>query len=227
MATPPRTLIIAVFGGSATALPPKVCAAATRFGYEIASRAHIVLTGGEGAACDTVKNCAIAGAEQISYAGATVTWLGIPKTPDPRAPARSTSGHGLVLYPGYGHSRNYVEARLCDAAIALPGGQGTGSEVAFCLVLGRPVILLGPQWRARYDLSSASRAASLSHFRDDVIHRVQSAKPAPPWQLEVDSACERLVAGDLELPSVEYRPTPDDDDRAVDIVDLAISLLDK
>jgi hypothetical protein len=55
-------------------------------------------------------------------------------------------GDELVLSPALGDGRNYVNAALCDVAVALPGGHGTDSEVAFALALGRPVLLVGEEW---------------------------------------------------------------------------------
>lgn len=44
---------------------------------------------------------------------------------------------------GLGHGRNVLVAAAGDVLVALPGGQGTLSEIAFALRLGRPVIGLG------------------------------------------------------------------------------------
>ncbi|MFC7363354.1 hypothetical protein [Nocardioides astragali] len=59
----------------------------------------------------------------------------------------------IVLGLAVGDRRNYVNARLCDVAIALDGGDGTKSEVAFCLALGRPVVLVGPRWRDEFPVT--------------------------------------------------------------------------
>jgi len=49
----------------------------------------------------------------------------------------------VVLPTGLGHARNVLVAAAGDALIALPGGEGTNSEIALALVLGRPVVVLG------------------------------------------------------------------------------------
>jgi hypothetical protein len=68
----------------------------------------------------------------------------VPK--DGTRTASPSHGRGFLLKTKYQDERNYVNALLCDSAIALKGGAGTDSEVAFCLVLGRPVVLFGPGW---------------------------------------------------------------------------------
>lgn len=60
-----------------------------------------------------------------------------------RTPGAQADASALVLRPRIGHRRNYVEAHLCDVAVAFDGAPGTTSEVAFRLALGRPVVLVG------------------------------------------------------------------------------------
>lgn len=74
--------------------------------------------------------------------------------------ARSRSGRTLGLLPGedreaangwveiavatgLGELRNALIVRACDALVAVGGGHGTLSEVAFALKVGRPVVGLG------------------------------------------------------------------------------------
>ena len=45
-------------------------------------------------------------------------------------------------------SRNHVNVLSSDVVVALPGGQGTASEVALALRYGRPLVLLGDVGRA-------------------------------------------------------------------------------
>jgi predicted Rossmann-fold nucleotide-binding protein len=231
VAPPRRIMIIAVFGPTSN-VPPDMSAVARRLGKVIASRGHIVLTGGQaagdGAGCTAVKECAVVGAEEAAPDAATLSWIAVENSRDPAVPERSRSRHGLVLFPGYRHGRNYVEADLCDAAIALPGGPGTGSEVAFCLALGCPVVLLGSAWRERYNVSSLFASfEALANFRADVDERVRSSYLAyapPPWRGSIEDAYEKLWRGDLSLPRVEYRPLPDDGEEDV-VVDLALEML--
>ena len=120
--------IIGVFGsGSGLELAEEI-------GSEIAKRHAITLTGGNGNGGDDVKERAIVGA-------GSNPWIGVERNPPQRkaSPLRS----GIVIYTDVGHRRNYLEARLCDAAIGIEGGPGTTSEVLFALSLRRPVALVG------------------------------------------------------------------------------------
>lgn len=49
----------------------------------------------------------------------------------------------VVLPTGLGHARNVLVAASGDALIALPGAEGTNSEIALARGLGRPVVVLG------------------------------------------------------------------------------------
>jgi hypothetical protein len=51
---------------------------------------------------------------------------------------------GFVVTPGWDDRRNFVEACLCDAAIAIEAiTEGTASETLFCVYLGRPAVVVG------------------------------------------------------------------------------------
>jgi len=49
----------------------------------------------------------------------------------------------IVIPTGFGHGRNIIVVASGDAVIALPGEHGTASEIAFALLLGRPVVAVG------------------------------------------------------------------------------------
>jgi SLOG cluster4 family len=118
-----------------------VLASANELGRAIAAAGHILLTGGPGR--DSVRGSAIDGA-------GSKPWIGVEK----EGPVDAEEvGSGLVIRTGLGHKRNYVEACMCDAAVALPGGDGTVSEVTSALSLGRPVAFVG-EWRTDVDVSS-------------------------------------------------------------------------
>jgi uncharacterized protein (TIGR00725 family) len=51
-----------------------------------------------------------------------------------------------VVVTGMGHARNLAVAASGDAVIAVGGGWGTLSEIAFARILERPVVLLAPGW---------------------------------------------------------------------------------
>jgi predicted Rossmann-fold nucleotide-binding protein len=132
--------IIAVFGPSG---PNTLSVTASSLGEQIAAN-DILLTGGTGVPDKSVKEQAIVGAERAIGAGSAGRWIGVPKAGN--LTVSSSRRHGFLVKTGYRNERNYINALLCDSAIALKGGAGTDSEVAFCLLLGRPVILFGPEW---------------------------------------------------------------------------------
>jgi uncharacterized protein (TIGR00725 family) len=49
----------------------------------------------------------------------------------------------IPIATAMGHARNAVIAQTADVLIAVGGGYGTLSEIAFGLKLGKPVIVLG------------------------------------------------------------------------------------
>ena len=132
--------IIAVFGPSG---PNTFSVTASSLGEQIATN-DILLTGGTGIPDKSVKEQAIVGGERAIGAGSTGRWIGVPKVGN--RTASPSHGRGFLLRTEYRNERNYINALLCDSAIALKGGPGTDSEVAFCLALGRPVVLFGPDW---------------------------------------------------------------------------------
>ena len=128
-----------------------------------------------------------------------------------------------VMSLGFGDKRNYVEACMCDAAVAFEGGDGTKSEVAFCLALGRPVVLVGDAWTDDFpirrdeaslqDFLAASRNrvkptgeddidrliadayATLTISRDRVIHQVSLERPVDAVRLAGHCAAEAHHGG--------------------------------
>lgn len=61
-----------------------------------------------------------------------------------RAAANEWLDHAVVT--GIGHARNLAVAASGDAVIAVGGGFGTLSEIAYARILGRPVVVLEPGW---------------------------------------------------------------------------------
>jgi hypothetical protein len=136
--------IIAVFGPTerktGPAVPGELLRAARDAGARIAAAGHILLTGGDRPGDKSVKDVAIAGAGGGPWAG--VLKGGV------HAPPPWVIGSGLE------DQRNFLEALMCDAAIAFPSsGPGTRAEVACAFALQRPVAFVGEdRWRAIYDL---------------------------------------------------------------------------
>lgn len=59
---------------------------------------------------------------------------------------------------GMGHGRNVLVVRTSDVLIALPGGNGTLSEIALALKMNKPVVALGA-WLELEGTTPAATAA--------------------------------------------------------------------
>lgn len=121
-----RTLKIGVLG-------PHDCSKEERkigfaVGAELARRGAILVCGGLGG----MMEAAAEGAK--SEKGVTVGIL-----PGEKASA-ANEFIDIALPTGLGAVRNALIVRACDAAIAIRGGYGTLSEIAFALRLGVPVV---------------------------------------------------------------------------------------
>ncbi len=146
--------VIAVFGGADDEIALE---AAEQIGYQIGLTQAILLTGGDDASAGDLKARVLAGALRARASGAMAPWIGVVRN----NPTHVADGCSLVLTPGGNHRRNYVEADLCDAAIAFEGGAGTSSEVVFCIALGKPLILIGDYWLSKYPVVSGDVARDM------------------------------------------------------------------
>jgi uncharacterized protein (TIGR00725 family) len=149
---PRERAIIAVFGGNRVG--EDVLRLAEDLGGRLAHRGHITLTGGRQPELDeNVKDRALHGAR----AG---PWIGISKSKPDRINGRPV-GSGFAIHSGLDDRRNYLNAHLCDAAIALPGGNGTTSEAIFAMALEKPIVLVGRRhWREQLKLEDEDRLAT-------------------------------------------------------------------
>ena len=104
---------------------------AYKLGWEIARRRHVLVCGGLGGVMDAAAH----GAHDAN--GFSV---GILPGAD-----RGEAGKWLsaAIPTDMGHARNAIVALSGDALIAVGGGFGTLSEIAFGLKMGKPVIGLG------------------------------------------------------------------------------------
>jgi uncharacterized protein (TIGR00725 family) len=110
-------------------------AAAEEIGRLLAEQGCTVVTGGLG----EVMAAAHRGAKGAG--GTTIAVL----PGDDRSAANQWADH--VVVTAVGHARNLAVAASGDAVIAVGGGWGTLSEIAFARLLGRPVVALegGPE----------------------------------------------------------------------------------
>lgn len=112
----------------------QVADVAYEVGRAIAESGSILLSGGLGG----VMEAASRGAKE---AGGLV--VGVLPTPE-RGSANPSVDVEIVT--NMGHARNAILAHSADALIAVTGGAGTLSEIAFGLKLGKPVVGL-QSWR--------------------------------------------------------------------------------
>lgn len=127
-------MLIGVSGGNeATA---DVLETAYAVGLTIATRGHVLVCGGRGG----VMREACRGAKAAG--GLTIGIL----PGDDRSDANEYLDVPVVT--GLGSGRNIIVARTANALIALGGAYGTLSEIAFGLMLGKPVVGL-ETWELR------------------------------------------------------------------------------
>jgi uncharacterized protein (TIGR00725 family) len=146
-------------------------AVAEDLGRELAARGAVVVCGGLGGVMEAVCR----GARQAG--GHTVGIL-------PGDDRRQANPHvEVAVATGLGEGRNLLVIRTADAVVAVGGGFGTLSEIAFALRLGRPVVGL-----ATWELSKGGQAV-------DAIVRVATAADA------ADAALAAVAARDGSLPT--------------------------
>lgn len=134
---------------------------AQEVGRLLAERGATVVTGGRG----EVMAAAARGAKAAG--GTTIGVL----PGDAREGANEWIDHAVVT--GVGHARNLAVVASGDAVIAVGGGWGTLSEIAFAGVLGRPVVILEPGWAV--DGEGISRASTPQDAVDLALSLAQTA----------------------------------------------------
>jgi uncharacterized protein (TIGR00725 family) len=78
-----------------------------------------------------------------------------------------------IVVTGMGHARNLAVAASGDAVIAVGGGWGTLSEIAFARILGRPVVVLAPGWEIERE--GVEHAATPEEAVDLAVRRAAAA----------------------------------------------------
>jgi len=135
-------------------------------------------------------------------------WIGVLNRSNPAPPKEGEAG-GVVLTPGFQDRRNFVEACLCDAAIAIGNSEGTSSEALFSLYLGRPLVLAGVD-----ELNSTS--AATMELRRVALQRIPSpVNPLTSIDEGIDAAYRWAEKPDL---APTYCPLPTDRSAAAQII---------
>jgi uncharacterized protein (TIGR00725 family) len=123
-----RPRIVGVIGGNE--LTPELYRAAELIGREVASRQAVLITGGLTGAMEAASKGAKAAG------GLTIGVL-------PGFSSRDANPYiDLPIVTGLSEARNIIIVRTADVLIAVGGGPGTLSEIAFALKLEKPVISL-------------------------------------------------------------------------------------
>lgn len=102
--------------------------------------------------------------------------------------ARGTAGDAAS-------SRNHVNVLSSDVVVALPGGQGTASEVALALRYGRPLVLLGDVGRA----AALCRAQELASAPGPGSPHFLRSAASKAWATESPAEALALVRRTLGL----------------------------
>lgn len=205
---------IAVFGRNSA--DEDELAAARRLGVAVTEVGAVLLTGGDrrpGPARDIrdIKDAAVGAADEAATDAAPAAWIGVANEAE-AAPARRRGPRSWVVTPGWRHRRNFVEACLCDAAIAIGGeSEGTASEALFALYLGRPLVVVG-------SLPDAERSARA------LLSRAARRIPEPEQEvLAVDRGIRRAYAWAAHADDrVDVRPLPLDPGSASALVALLL-----
>jgi uncharacterized protein (TIGR00725 family) len=135
--------MIAVIG--ARECDPATARVAEEVGRRIAEAGFALVCGGLGGVMEAAcRGAAAAG-------GLTVGVL------PGESPASANRHVAVRLATGMGIARNVIIVRSAGAAIAVSGGAGTLSEMAYCLQLGVPVVSLG-SWEVSDEVHRARTA---------------------------------------------------------------------
>jgi uncharacterized protein (TIGR00725 family) len=159
-----RRILIGVIGGSR--VDDEVREVARQIGVEVAGHGLSLVCGG----MSGIMEAACEGVHQARGDTDSVT-IGILPGPD----ASSANPFIDIAVPtGMGIGRNVIVVRASDAVIALDGGSGTLSEIAYAWQLGKPIVALSSAggWAARL------AGETLDDRRNDSILSAQTAAEA-------------------------------------------------
>lgn len=135
-----RARQIGVIGASAC--EARVARAAETVGELVARRGDVLITGGLGGVMEAASRGAHAH-------GATVVGI-LPG----RDAAEGNTYLSIAIPSGMGEARNAIVVQSSDGLIAIDGGYGTLSEMAFALKAGKPLVSLWA-WRTIEEVTAA------------------------------------------------------------------------
>lgn len=125
---------IGVVGAGGTC-PPELEELAAEVGREIARKGAVLVCGG----LKGIMEAAARGAKEVG--GVTVGILPGANTSD------ANEFIDIPIATNMGQARNAIIVQTADVLIAVSGGYGTLSEIAFALKIGKGVVALKPQYQ--------------------------------------------------------------------------------
>lgn len=126
-----RQPVAVVIGPGADICTPALAAFAERLGILLHTAGYLVACGGKGGAMEA----ACKGAKSVATEGSIAT-IGLI----PEASRKAANPYCDIVIPtGIGYARNMVLVNMADVVIALGGGAGTLSELAFAWKQSKPV----------------------------------------------------------------------------------------
>lgn len=145
---------------------------ARRTGRLLVDNGYVVMTGGMGG----VMNAALEGGRE-SLAWAPGSCIGLIPGADP-ADARVSKAADIVIPTGLDHGRNQIVAQS-DAVIAIGGGAGTLSEMAFSWIHRRLLIALRCEgWSGRLADQRVDERLRYPEISDDRVYGADTADEA-------------------------------------------------
>lgn len=120
---------------------------AREIGEETTARQKILLTGGKpDSGNERVRDCAMAGAKSRGTQAEPARLVSVLPTQNGSSidvtPAFSVTCKHLIIQTDLTDARNFIVGRVPDVLIAVSGGIGTLSEIAFAYEVGTPIVFL-------------------------------------------------------------------------------------
>jgi uncharacterized protein (TIGR00725 family) len=157
--------LIGVIGGSVIE-DAAVADAASEVGREIIRHGYALICGGLGGVMEAACRGAYEAAGEDSG-----RIIGVLPGYEKGAANRYVD---VVITTGMGYARNAIIAASADAVIAVSGGSGTLSEIAYAWQFGKPVVAIS----SLPGISSDLIGSSLDDRRNDAVHGASDAGEA-------------------------------------------------
>jgi len=159
-----RKHIVAVIG--AGSCDPGMARTASEVGRLLAGAGHVVLTGG-------LRGVMEAASQGAREAGGLVIGL------LPGASTQDANPHvDVPIATGVGEGRNVIIANTADAFVAVGGGYGTLTEIAFAIQRGKCVVCLG-SWEAGLPVRKAQTPEEAVEILSAELAALDSAASPP------------------------------------------------